>query len=57
MSFKLMRFQVHLRVKYDKLLVLALLVHAREMVAIEVLLKGIIIEEVLWIVATGPPIT
>lgn len=47
MFTKLVRFQVHVRLEYDKLLLHAFSVRADKMVLLEVLLEGIIVEIVM----------
>jgi hypothetical protein len=52
----LMSFEIHFRVKYNKLLLKALVVQARKMVLTEVFLQLFIIEVVLWILAASSAI-
>jgi len=47
MAFQLMRFQVHLRLKDHELLVQALLVEAEEVICLEVILQGTVVNVVL----------
>lgn len=51
-----MRLQVHLRVKYYKLLLEALTIQAREVVLAEMSLQSIVIEVVLWVLTACPSI-
>lgn len=51
MLLELMRFQIHLSRKDDKLLLLALAIQAHKMVLAEVLLQRLVVDIVMWVSA------